>query len=80
VSQMDEITQQNAALVEQASAAAESLQEQAGKLSELVGYFTLVQGGHHPARDETGTPGRTATGAKAVANSPAIRQKQLASW
>jgi aerotaxis receptor len=79
VSQMDEITQQNAALVEQASAAAESLQEQAAKLSELVGHFTLVRGGRNPARDETGTPGRTDTGAKAVANSPAIRQKQLAS-
>ena len=79
VSQMDEITQQNAALVEQASAAAESLQEQAAKLSELVDHFTLVRGGRNPARDETGTPGRTDTGAKAVANSPAIRQKQLAS-
>jgi hypothetical protein len=42
---MDEITQQNAALVEQAAAAAESLQEQASKLSELVGYFTLVRSG-----------------------------------
>ena len=79
VSQMDEITQQNAALVEQASAAAESLQEQAAKLSELVGYFTLVRGGRNPARDEAGTPGGTDAGAKAVAASPAIRRKQLAS-
>jgi aerotaxis receptor len=44
VTQMDEITQQNAALVEEAAAAAESLQTQAAKLSELVGSFKLVQG------------------------------------
>ncbi|MGK2951114.1 MAG: methyl-accepting chemotaxis protein [Thiobacillus sp.] len=44
VGQMDEITQQNAALVEQAAAASESLQEQAVKLTELVGAFRLVAG------------------------------------
>ena len=38
---MDEATQQNAALVEQAAAAAESLQEQAGKLAEAVSVFKL---------------------------------------
>jgi methyl-accepting chemotaxis protein-1 (serine sensor receptor) len=41
VSQMDEITQQNAALVEEAAAAAESLQDQAGKLTEAVSVFKL---------------------------------------
>ena len=45
VAQMDEITQQNAALVEEAAAASESLQEQAAKLAELVGVFRLVPGG-----------------------------------
>ncbi|WP_075259818.1 methyl-accepting chemotaxis protein [Herbaspirillum camelliae] len=39
--QMDEVTQQNAALVEQAAAAAQSLQEQSGRLSETVGIFRL---------------------------------------
>ena len=38
---MDQVTQQNAALVEQAAAAAESMQEQARSLSELVGTFRL---------------------------------------
>jgi hypothetical protein len=38
---MDNVTQQNAALVEEAAAAAESLQEQASQLSELVAVFTL---------------------------------------
>jgi len=45
VGQMDEITQQNAALVEQAAAASESMQAQAGKLSELVGAFRMTQSG-----------------------------------
>ena len=48
VGQMDEVTQQNAALVEQAAAASESLQDQAVKLTELVGHFKLVQGEHRP--------------------------------
>lgn len=41
VSQMDEITQQNAALVEEAAAAAESLEEQANGLVRVVGQFRL---------------------------------------
>jgi methyl-accepting chemotaxis protein len=47
VTQMDESTQQNAALVEQAAAAAQSLQEQAGRLSQTVSVFQLgaVQSG-----------------------------------
>ena len=39
--QMDEVTQQNAALVEQAAAAAQSLQEQSGRLVETVSIFKL---------------------------------------
>ncbi|MYN19679.1 HAMP domain-containing protein [Rugamonas sp. FT107W] len=41
--QMDQVTQQNAALVEQAAAAAESMQDQAGKLSEVVSVFKLLE-------------------------------------
>jgi methyl-accepting chemotaxis protein len=41
VSNMDEVTQQNAALVEEAAAAAESLREQATQLAQLVGVFKL---------------------------------------
>ena len=41
VVQMDEMTQQNAALVEEAAAAAESLQQQAGNLSERVSTFNI---------------------------------------
>jgi len=41
ITQMDGVTQQNAALVEQAAAAAEAMQEQAGRLAEAVAVFTL---------------------------------------
>ena len=45
VIQMDETTQQNAALVEQAAAAASSLQDQAHKLKEVVSVFKLNDAG-----------------------------------
>ena len=39
IAQMDEVTQQNAALVEEAAAASQSMQEQAGELAHVVGFF-----------------------------------------
>jgi len=44
VNQMDEVTQQNAALVEEAAAAAQSLEDQAGKLRTAVAVFQLEEG------------------------------------
>ncbi|NGZ85821.1 methyl-accepting chemotaxis protein [Duganella aceris] len=41
IMQMDSVTQQNAALVEESAAAAESLQGQATQLAEVVGRFVL---------------------------------------
>ena len=41
VSQLDQMTQQNSALVEESAAAAESLKEQAVRLSEVVSTFRL---------------------------------------
>ena len=40
---MDEMTQQNAALVEQASAAGESMAEQANEMRRLLHFFSLGQ-------------------------------------
>jgi methyl-accepting chemotaxis protein len=70
VGQLDQMTQQNAALVEQSTAAAESLREQAQRLAQVVGSFKL-QGGvamgsaspikHAPALG--GPPPRQALGA-----------------
>ena len=48
VSQLDHMTQQNAAMVEQTSAAAASLQEQAKRLAEVVAVFRID--GSSPAR------------------------------
>jgi len=45
VGQMDEVTQQNAALVEEAAAAAESLEEQSRSLVRAVAMFQLDAGG-----------------------------------
>ncbi|MDI5987269.1 methyl-accepting chemotaxis protein [Halomonas sp. M4R5S39] len=42
VGQMDQVTQQNAALVQQASAAAASLEEQASRLEQAVAVFRLA--------------------------------------
>jgi len=41
VTQLDQVTQQNAALVEESSAAADFLKEQSAKLAEVVGRFRL---------------------------------------
>ena len=48
ISEMDKVTQQNASLVEEASAAAASLEDQAARLTEAVGTFRLQ--GMNPAR------------------------------
>ena len=50
ITQMDEVTQQNAALVEEAAAAAESLEEQAHNLSVSVATFKVDNGGRQRAR------------------------------
>ncbi|HTZ37216.1 MAG TPA: methyl-accepting chemotaxis protein [Stellaceae bacterium] len=55
VSQMDEMTQRNAALVEQSAAAARSLDEQSSSLSEMMGFFTIDQAGQ-PARAPAARP------------------------
>ena len=41
VTQLDQVTQQNAALVEESAAAAESLKHQAANLAEVVSVFKL---------------------------------------
>jgi methyl-accepting chemotaxis protein len=43
VAQLDQVTQQNAALVEESAAAAESLNQQAAQLAKIVGTFKLSE-------------------------------------
>ncbi|XHS78958.1 methyl-accepting chemotaxis protein [Burkholderiaceae bacterium UC74_6] len=66
VGELDQMTQQNAALVEQSAAAAESLREQASRLAQLVSRFRLQGGAHEPT--PMSTPARTMASA-----SPAVR-------
>ncbi len=51
IGQMDDVTQQNAALVEQAAAAAESLEEQAQKLSGTMSQFKVVSHSNNAPSD-----------------------------
>ena len=44
LSQMDEVTQQNAALVEENAATAKTLEQQARAMDERVAYFRLAKG------------------------------------
>ncbi|MGV8925464.1 MAG: methyl-accepting chemotaxis protein [Ewingella sp.] len=54
VIQMDQVTQQNAALVQEASAAAHALEQQSGHLSEVVSVFRLAAEDKNPASRGTG--------------------------
>jgi len=50
VSQMDQVTQQNAAMVEEAAGAAQSLQDQAAGLAQLVSVFRIGAQAQHGSR------------------------------
>jgi len=50
VVQLDQMTQQNAALVEQSAAAAESMRDQSGQLAEVVNTFKLSDAPSHAGR------------------------------
>ncbi|MCP5160980.1 MAG: PAS domain S-box protein [Hahellaceae bacterium] len=54
IAQMDEMTQQNAALVEEASAASESMSEQATTMKRLIGFFRTEDSA--PEEDEDFMP------------------------
>ena len=71
ITQMDEMTQQNAALVEQAAAAAESMQEQSQKLAEAVSIFKLDD--DHGAAAAAAPQPRPSTQARALPRPPAGR-------
>ena len=80
VSQMDEVTQQNAALVEEAAAAAGSLQEQAQRLGEVVSVFRINAGEviEVPARQLAATAAPRLDAQAASARRPASGAPQAA--
>jgi len=59
IGQMDEVTQQNASLVEEASSASKSLQEQAESLLRLVSTFVLNENTEYVGRTSSTQIGRT---------------------
>ncbi len=71
--EMDSMTQQNAALVEQAAAAAQSLQDQAGELARVVSIFKLEEGEEHhvPSQAPAAAPIVTTT---AVVTRPVVKR------
>ncbi|MBV8666899.1 MAG: Tar ligand binding domain-containing protein [Burkholderiaceae bacterium] len=64
ITEIDDATQQNAALVEEAAAAAASLQEQAGNLAQLVSVFKLSSA-HAVSAPVTTTPPKAGAPASA---------------
>ncbi|HAT32036.1 MAG TPA: chemotaxis protein, partial [Janthinobacterium sp.] len=62
IGSMDQMTQQNSALVEEASAAAESLREQADQLSTALAVFKLEQASGMAPRLTRSAPERLALG------------------
>jgi methyl-accepting chemotaxis protein len=82
VAQMDQVTQQNAALVEEAAAAAASMQDQAARLLEVVGTFKLDQWAAAPRKQAAMAPPRPArplaqAALKLVARQPAAAPAAL---
>jgi methyl-accepting chemotaxis protein len=73
ISQMDAVTQQNAALVEEATAASQSMQEQAAGLAQMVSVFKL-----NGARASALAPVRGGARAVAAATAPAGRKRLAA--
>jgi methyl-accepting chemotaxis protein len=83
VVQMDRGTQENAALVEEASSAASAMTEQAESLVELVGYFRTTRGSEQaapvaPARKPAARPAPApVVRAKPVAAAPVAKPSSL---
>src|SRR5690606_17451658 len=67
ITQMDEVTQQNAALVEEAAAAAESMQDQAARLTSVVATFRLNAAAHAAVSLAPAPRGETAIAARPAA-------------
>jgi len=74
VTQMDQVTQQNAALVEEAAAASEAMQGQAGNLAKLVSVFHLhADDRAHAGTRRASTTTGVAAGTRAIAAKPVQR-------
>jgi methyl-accepting chemotaxis protein len=81
VMQLDEVTQQNAALVEEAAASSEALDEQARTMADRMGFFSVDEQAIHdepapaPTRRERPAPARNK---RATTAAPARRRSKPA--
>ncbi|MEQ1580948.1 MAG: methyl-accepting chemotaxis protein [Steroidobacteraceae bacterium] len=57
VTQMDSTTQQNAALVEESTAASKAMEAQAESLMRQMSFFSVQSGGAEPSRSAARSPG-----------------------
>ena len=78
ITQMDDVTQQNAALVEQAAAASQAMQDQAARLAEAVAVFRLDGGAPAAAPTRAMTSAPAPRLSKPVAKAPARPQATAA--
>ena len=74
VGALEEMTQQNAALVEEGSAAAESLKDQAARLTQMVGAFRLTRNDGAGDNNWNAEPALAAPAAALVHGRPAFAQ------
>ena len=79
ITQLDEVTQQNAALVEQAAAASESLEEQAERLAALMSSFRLIKVGDMPVVAFQPSDERGSLGARRVGKPKPMAPRSFAS-
>ncbi|WP_137043332.1 methyl-accepting chemotaxis protein [Pseudolabrys sp. FHR47] len=73
LTQMDEVTQQNSALVEENAATAKTLEHQAKAMDEQVSVFKIAAG-----HDIVSAPARTESAAPAVRSAPAAKKPAIA--
>jgi methyl-accepting chemotaxis protein len=71
IAQMDQVTQQNAALVEEAAAAAQSMSEKAGELAAVVAAYQVLGEMH------SGNPARTLSGPTLVNTAPRSPKREV---
>ncbi len=80
INQMDQATQQNAAMVEQSTAAGHALAQEAVQLTQLVAQFRLdgKVARSQPVRTVASAPKRAQRGAPIASGTAAARQLELA--
>jgi hypothetical protein len=66
VMQMDEMTQQNAALVEESASASKAMEDQARNMNELIGFFKI---------DSSGSTGTVAKQSRPVQQTPVAERR-----